>query len=152
MSEPRYYVDESGSVRDSAWDTSATERDSEMSEVEIVERLNGLGTWVSDLQTGLYINCVYCGHRYEPGTPGTRSEVLYEHIRICPEHPLSKAQRLNAELRQQLDDEAWWRASDRGQLRQFEAADHWRLVLYASDAEFTGSRGAVLRAAREASK
>ncbi len=38
--EPRYYVDEAGCVRDSALDTSAMETDSELSGVEIVERLN----------------------------------------------------------------------------------------------------------------
>ena len=47
--------------------------------------------WVSDLQAGKYINCVYCGHRYPPGTPGVMADVLYEHIKQCPKHPLSRA-------------------------------------------------------------
>ena len=25
-----------------------------------------LEQWVNDLQSGMYINCVYCGHRYGP--------------------------------------------------------------------------------------
>jgi len=47
--------------------------------------------WVADLQSGLYINCVYCGHRYPPGTPDVRDNILYEHIKICPKHPLAHA-------------------------------------------------------------
>lgn len=52
-----------------------------------VERLQ---RWVNDLQSGMYINCVYCGHRYgpDPGTPVAMSEVLKKHIEQCPEHPL----------------------------------------------------------------
>lgn len=47
--------------------------------------------WVSDLQSGMYVNCIYCGHRYPPGTPGDRARILFEHIQQCPAHPLSKA-------------------------------------------------------------
>ncbi len=44
-----------------------------------------LQEWVNDLQSGMYVNCVYCGHRYGPNneTPAIMSEVLYEHIRQC---------------------------------------------------------------------
>lgn len=54
--------------------------------------------WIADLQSGLYINCVYCGHRYGPSatTPATlkeasppMAEVLKEHIKTCPRHPMS---------------------------------------------------------------
>ncbi len=53
--------------------------------------------WVADLQSGMYVNCVYCGHRYGPNetTPVTMADVLKEHIEQCPSHPLSEA---NAEL------------------------------------------------------
>lgn len=49
-----------------------------------------LREWVDDLQSGMYINCVYCGHRYGPndGAPASMAEVLHEHIRQCPAHPL----------------------------------------------------------------
>jgi len=49
--------------------------------------------WVNDLQSGMYINCVYCGHQYGPreDTPVSMSQVLKEHIEQCPEHPLSTA-------------------------------------------------------------
>jgi len=50
-----------------------------------------LRVWVSDLLSGMYVNCVYCGHRYGPAkdTPVAMAEVLKAHIEICPEHPLS---------------------------------------------------------------
>lgn len=49
--------------------------------------------WVSDLQSGMYINCVYCGHRYGPAesTPVAMSTLLTKHIEKCPKHPLSHA-------------------------------------------------------------
>ncbi len=62
-----------------------------------VERLK---QWVNDLHSGMYINCVYCGHRYgpNPGTPVAMADVLRAHIEQCPEHPLSKARAENAAL------------------------------------------------------
>ncbi len=50
-------------------------------------------TWVNDLQSGMYINCVYCGHRYGPqeDVPASMADVLKEHISKCPEHPLAAA-------------------------------------------------------------
>lgn len=51
-----------------------------------------LHQWVNDLQAGMFINCVYCGHRYGPNdkVPTTMSEVLKKHIEVCPKHPLSQ--------------------------------------------------------------
>jgi SHS2 domain-containing protein len=48
--------------------------------------------WVEDLQSGMYVNCVYCGHRYGPKetTPVTMADALTAHIAACPEHPMSK--------------------------------------------------------------
>ena len=37
--------------------------------------------WVADLQSGLYINCVYCGHRYGP------RETTPPHHMDCPADP-----------------------------------------------------------------
>ena len=53
-----------------------------------VERLLG---WVNDLQAGMFINCVYCGHRYGPDdeVPATMADALKEHIEQCPKHPMS---------------------------------------------------------------
>jgi len=53
-----------------------------------VERLKG---WVDDLQGGMYVNCVYCGHRYGPGetTPVTMADALKAHVETCSKHPMS---------------------------------------------------------------
>ena len=50
-----------------------------------------LQQWVHDCQAGMYINCVYCGHRYGPDdeVPATMADVLKEHIERCPKHPMS---------------------------------------------------------------
>jgi hypothetical protein len=54
--------------------------------------------WINDLQSGMYINCVYCGHRYgpDPGTLVAMADVLKTHIEKCPKHPLS-AMKIRAE-------------------------------------------------------
>lgn len=36
------------------------------------------------------LTCVYCGHEYPPGSPTHGAEVLTEHIKTCPKHPLSE--------------------------------------------------------------
>ena len=53
-----------------------------------VERLHA---WVDDLHSGMYVNCVYCGHRYGPGetTPVSMADALKAHVEQCPEHPMS---------------------------------------------------------------
>ena len=65
-----------------------------------------LQQWVNDLQSGMYINCVYCGHRYGPqeDTPVAMADVLKEHIEQCPEHPMSKLKKENERLKQALID------------------------------------------------
>jgi hypothetical protein len=47
--------------------------------------------WIQDLQSGMYINCVYCGHRYGPDdeVPASMADVLKEHVSQCPKHPMS---------------------------------------------------------------
>jgi hypothetical protein len=56
------------------------------------EEIARLRNWIADLQSGMFINCVYCGHRYgpDPGTPVAMADVLKAHIEVCPEHPASK--------------------------------------------------------------
>jgi histidinol-phosphate/aromatic aminotransferase/cobyric acid decarboxylase-like protein len=51
-----------------------------------------LKQWVNDLQSGMYVNCVYCGHRYgrDGEVPVSMAGVLKRHIAHCPEHPMSK--------------------------------------------------------------
>ena len=60
--------------------------------------------WVNDLQSEMYINCVYCGHRYGPNSevPASMADVLKEHIEQCPEHPMSALKKENEELKQKI--------------------------------------------------
>lgn len=60
-----------------------------------------LQQWVNDLQSGMYVNCVYCGHRYGPEskTPVSMADVLKQHIEQCPEHPMSKLKQENERLK-----------------------------------------------------
>jgi len=59
------------------------------SDAEKIARLEG---WVRDLQSGMYINCVYCGHRYGPEdkVPSSMADMLKRHVAQCPEHPMAK--------------------------------------------------------------
>lgn len=68
---------------------------------------NTLMTWISDLQSGMYINCVYCGHCYGPkeSTPVTMADMLKAHIEQCPKHPLAAAM---ARIRELEADRAVW--------------------------------------------
>jgi len=63
-----------------------------------------LQAWVHDLQAGMYINCVYCGHRYGPDdeVPATMADVLKEHIEHCPKHPMSTLKARLAQLEEAL--------------------------------------------------
>ena len=60
-----------------------------------------LQQWVNDLQSGMYINCVYCGHRYGPerDTPVSMADILKEHIEQCPKHPMSALKQENQQLK-----------------------------------------------------
>ncbi len=63
-----------------------------------------LNQWIADLQSGMYINCVYCGHRYgpDPGTPVAMADVLKAHVEVCPKHPMSALKTENARLKRLL--------------------------------------------------
>lgn len=63
-----------------------------------------LKQWVNDLQSGMYINCVYCGHRYGPQdeVPSSMADVLKEHVEQCPEHPMSALKTKVRELQEEL--------------------------------------------------
>ena len=66
----------------------------------LITEVRRLQAWVNDLQSGMYINCVYCGHRYGPGdeVPATMADVLKEHIEQCPQHPMSHLKSENRRL------------------------------------------------------
>lgn len=57
----------------------------------LLDQRDDLQQWVNDLQAGMYINCVYCGHRYGPDdeVPAAMADVLREHVEQCPKHPMS---------------------------------------------------------------
>jgi hypothetical protein len=67
-----------------------------------IDRLN---KWVSDCQAGMYVNCVYCGHRYGPDkdTPVAMADVLKQHIAVCPKHPMSELLAICKEIPEHLD-------------------------------------------------
>lgn len=69
--------------------------------------IDRLYAWIGDLQSEMYVNCVYCGHRYGPRdkTPVAMADVLKEHIEQCPKHPMSALKRENEILRGMLGDE-----------------------------------------------
>lgn len=70
-----------------------------MSDASVI--VKRLWRWIHDLQSGMYINCVYCGHRYGPsdehaativddGATPSMQDALKAHIEECPEHPMSQ--------------------------------------------------------------
>lgn len=65
----------------------------------MVDELTRLRAHVADLQFGMYVNCVYCGHRHGPGetTPVSMADALKAHVETYAEHPMSK-------LRAERDD------------------------------------------------
>jgi hypothetical protein len=69
---------------------------------ELRQEIERLKKWVDDLQSGIYVNCVYCGHQYGPKetTPVSMADALKAHIEQCPKHPMSV---LRALLRECLE-------------------------------------------------
>jgi len=74
-----------------------------MTKDELIAENKRLEKWVNDLQSGMYINCVYCGHRYGPKDEVACSmqDVLKKHIEKCPKHPLSAAREMIASLEEE---------------------------------------------------
>jgi hypothetical protein len=66
------------------------------------------------------LTCVYCGHEYPQETPSWGNEVLTEHIRVCPKHPMRKAEADVAILRGAL--EGLVGASEKSELEKMEMA------------------------------
>jgi len=79
--------------------------DAEIDVAWLIAEVERLQQWVNDLQSRMYINCVYCGHRYgpDPDTPVAMADILRQHIEICPKHPLSRmksrAEKAEAEVK-----------------------------------------------------
>jgi hypothetical protein len=51
---------------------------------------------IIELRDGRVLTCVYCGQQYPQGTPAAGAQVLTNHIRVCPQHPMRA---LETELR-----------------------------------------------------
>jgi len=62
--------------------------------------------WVADLQSGMFINCVYCGHRYGPAESVgvSMQDVLKKHVQQCSEHPMSALKRNNERLLDAIEE------------------------------------------------
>jgi hypothetical protein len=58
---------------------------------ELLAEIARLTQWTNDLQSGMYVNCVYCGHQYGPTdkVPSTMAQILKTHIESCTKHPMS---------------------------------------------------------------
>jgi hypothetical protein len=71
-------------------------------ELRDIAEIGRLRRWVSDLQSGMYVNCVYCGHRYGPKDQvmSSMADALKLHVASCQAHPMA---RLVAELKD-IDD------------------------------------------------
>jgi hypothetical protein len=50
---------------------------------------------------GRVLTCVYCGHEYPQDTPSWGNNVLTEHIKVCPKHPMRQAEATIAALREE---------------------------------------------------
>ncbi|MHB8272785.1 hypothetical protein [Bradyrhizobium sp.] len=63
---------------------------------ECAAEIHRLEKWIADLQSGMYVNCVYCGHQYGPSktTPVSMADALKAHIEECPKHPMSELKKL----------------------------------------------------------
>ncbi len=55
-----------------------------------------------DNQEQRVLTCVYCGMEYPQGTPAWGDKVLTDHIKVCEEHPLRKAEADIVKLRKAL--------------------------------------------------
>jgi hypothetical protein len=72
---------------------------------DLLRERDEVRAWVRDLQSGMWVNCVYCGHRYGPGetTPVSMADALKAHIEACPDHPLSAALAREKRLREAVE-------------------------------------------------
>jgi len=77
-----------------------------------------LKQWVSDLQSGRYVNCVYCGWNFglSETTPTSMADILREHIEQCEAHPMSALKAQNERLRSALEERLTKAAKNEGTL------------------------------------
>lgn len=82
---------------------------------ELTDHINSLNAWIDDLQSGMYVNCVYCGHRYvlNKDTPVSMADSLKAHIEECSQHPMSALKLELAAIKAKVfvEVESWLEAS-----------------------------------------
>lgn len=66
------------------------------------------------------LTCVYCGMAYPEGTPPHGAQILTDHIKVCPKHPLRDAEAKISKLQNALS--ALVGASTKDELEAMEAA------------------------------
>jgi hypothetical protein len=54
------------------------------------------------MEESVKVTCVYCGHAYPNETPTHGANVLKDHIKICPKHPMREAEQKIMLLRSAL--------------------------------------------------
>ena len=106
------------------------------------ELIPQLEQWISDLQSGMYVNCVYCGHRYGPkdSVPTTMADALKKHVEQCLKHPMSALRSQLADLQTTLNmrwdaDQraiARWKAEKPAE-RDLTWPDHVDLVVWLAE-------------------
>ncbi len=67
------------------------------------------------------LTCVYCGMAYPEGTPPAGAQILTDHIKVCPKHPLRAAEAKIATLRSALEG-LMGGPSSKEELEQMEVA------------------------------
>lgn len=74
-----------------------------------------LTAWVNDLQSGMTVNCVYCGYCYGPKetTPVSMADALKAHIETCEHHPLNDARYRITVLEEAIREHRDQRGDDR---------------------------------------
>ena len=55
------------------------------------DEMKRLQAWIADLQSDLYVNCVYCGHRYGPGEEKIPADALRRHIATARQKPSGRS-------------------------------------------------------------
>ena len=95
-----------------AWREETSEIAALRTQLAAVER------WVDDLQSGLFINCVYCGFRYgprdthvesldDPKATASMRDALTAHVQRCSKHPLATVEQRVVTLEKVLAGVAW---------------------------------------------
>lgn len=95
---------------------------------ELEQEILRLKKWIDDLQSGMYINCVYCGHRYGPNSkvPTSMQAALKKHIEQCPAHPMHEMRvALEESVKLQSHYAMLINMHDGGERIQFANADAW---------------------------